>query len=488
MPTQELTFSDIATLAKNGISDEKKSARSKPEVTIEIGLDSAPDCAIRRKTANSSRLLVLMPTQNLFCIMDEKTKKMTPINTRNILNFATKKQVRTRHHQSDVNVLELPWWAGGDIEMSMDNREIFLKAIASPRFADLLRMRGINYNTLNRELFSWSHQYIKKYNVNDLLDEQYSYISTHQGFIDGMRDVLCNENQGTNSCIEPALVGILCNMCDALGADRAHDLAVAVINGINDQRRYTTYGRYTNPEESLRQATKILANILNLREDRHCVSLSQNYRGEWSGNLLETYYSDTHPNSQRVVFDTAKFNDYTINEATRQGVINIVDWLETWSNDLMMQVALTGHVSTKYPKHLLSHHQLLVFELNQARDNIYDEQWKVIADSESWLDWSTKDFIVTHPHNASELADEAVQQNNCVRSYQDHILNGTSHIAFLRKADEPDNSWVTVEISNSARGVKPHIVQAKSYCNNGLNAEQEKALAAYCAAKNIRML
>ena len=488
MSTKELTFSDIAAVAKNGISDNQKAARTKPQATIEIGLDSAPDCAIRRKTAKTSRLLILMPTQNLFCIMDEKTKQMTPLNMRNLLSFTVKKEIASGYSQHEANVLELPWWAGGDVEMSMDSRDIFLKEIANPRFAELLRMRGINYNTLNNAFGGWSSSSLRGYSVNDFLETQYNYISTHQGFIDNMRTALCSEENGTSSCIDPNLVGILCNMCDTLGADRAHNLTLAIRDGLKDQSRYTRYVRHNRIDESLQQATKLITDILNLREDKRCVSFSQRYNGDWAGELRDAYYGNTHPDSPRIVFDTAKFNDYITNEATRQGVVNIVDWLETWSDDLMMQVAITGHVSIKYPKHLLSHHQLLVFEMNQARENVYSEQWKSIADSESWLDWSTKDFIVTHPHNASELADEAVQQNNCVRSYQDRILSGTSHIAFLRKADEPDNSWVTVEISNSARGVKPHIVQAKSYCNTGLNAEQEKALAAYCAAKNIRML
>lgn len=54
------------------------------------------------------------------------------------------------------------------------------------------------------------------------------------------------------------------------------------------------------------------------------------------------------------------------------------------------------------------------------------------------------DYIVVVPRNVMDLADEGIQQNNCVGYfYNDSIKDGDNCIFFLRKKDKPEKSYIT---------------------------------------------
>lgn len=56
------------------------------------------------------------------------------------------------------------------------------------------------------------------------------------------------------------------------------------------------------------------------------------------------------------------------------------------------------------------------------------------------------DYIIYAPSSIRELIDESMQQHNCVRGYVKSIAEGTSQIYFMRKKEQPDVSFVTIEI------------------------------------------
>lgn len=75
---------------------------------------------------------------------------------------------------------------------------------------------------------------------------------------------------------------------------------------------------------------------------------------------------------------------------------------------------------------------------------------KKIVDRAKWslLEYRDNNYSITMPANGFEICKESIRQNNCVSSYiYPHAL-GTTSILFLRKNDNPDKSYVTVEINN----------------------------------------
>ena len=75
-----------------------------------------------------------------------------------------------------------------------------------------------------------------------------------------------------------------------------------------------------------------------------------------------------------------------------------------------------------------------------------------------------------YPNCTQDIKDEAVQQNNCVASYIDRVIDGNCHVMFLRKKDNPEKSLVTIEIRHN------RIVQAKRRFNDPVNKEEQEAI------------
>ena len=63
-----------------------------------------------------------------------------------------------------------------------------------------------------------------------------------------------------------------------------------------------------------------------------------------------------------------------------------------------------------------------------------------------------------------------MNQNNCVASYIDRVIDGNCHILFLRKKDHPKESLVTIEIRNN------EIIQAKRRFNYPVTQEDQEAI------------
>jgi hypothetical protein len=91
------------------------------------------------------------------------------------------------------------------------------------------------------------------------------------------------------------------------------------------------------------------------------------------------------------------------------------------------------------------------------------------------------DYKFIYPKCTQDIKDEAVQQQNCVASYIDLVINGDCDILFLRKKDTPEKSAVTIEVRNGK------IVQAFQAYNMHCTEEQQEAVDAFNKkfAKNV---
>ena len=80
------------------------------------------------------------------------------------------------------------------------------------------------------------------------------------------------------------------------------------------------------------------------------------------------------------------------------------------------------------------------------------------------------DYCFIYPKCTQDIKDEAVQQNNCVASYIKRVIEGDSHILFLRKRHQLDKSLVTIQVRDGK------IVQALQRFNHPLTKEQEEVV------------
>lgn len=84
--------------------------------------------------------------------------------------------------------------------------------------------------------------------------------------------------------------------------------------------------------------------------------------------------------------------------------------------------------------------------------------------------YSNNKYIVMPAKNFTELEDESTQQNHCVRNYAEKYGKGDCDIYFMRKINEINKSFVTIEVE------KGKIVQSRTKDNKRPNSNQKRFL------------
>ena len=125
----------------------------------------------------------------------------------------------------------------------------------------------------------------------------------------------------------------------------------------------------------------------------------------------------------------------------------------------------------KYPRHFLSTHAIASRNYNRLKHQFDEQNFQKRITPEYEI--THKDYKFFYPKSTQEIKDEAVQQQNCVASYIQRVIDGDSHILFLRKKDNPTKSVVTIQVRNGK------IVQAYQAYNTPCTEEQKEAIEAF---------
>lgn len=94
-------------------------------------------------------------------------------------------------------------------------------------------------------------------------------------------------------------------------------------------------------------------------------------------------------------------------------------------------------------------------------------------------------FMVIAPKNPTELAAEGTKLHHCVSSYIKRVAEGSTNIVFIRKVEEPDVPFFTVEIDNDNI-----IQQVHGFGNRNANTEpnMEEFVALWAKKHKLRTL
>ena len=143
---------------------------------------------------------------------------------------------------------------------------------------------------------------------------------------------------------------------------------------------------------------------------------------------------------------------------------NIVNEIYDYAS--MMQ--RISHKFDKYPRHFLTTHKIACRNYNRLMEKFEEEDFKKQIDE--GMEKTFGNYCFIYPKCTQDIKDEAVQQNNCVASYIKKVIQGESHILFLRKKEQLDKSLVTIEVRNGK------IVQALQRFNHPLTDEQREVV------------
>lgn len=144
--------------------------------------------------------------------------------------------------------------------------------------------------------------------------------------------------------------------------------------------------------------------------------------------------------------------------------------LRDFSDTVEMSARISPHYD-KYPRNLATTHLIVIRNYNRFKET-YDEM-AFQRRLDPTLAWSYKGYLVCVPQSTQDIKDEAVQQNNCVASYINRVINGDCQIVFLRDKQIPDKSLVTLEVREDK------VVQAKQQYNQEPTPEQWDVIHKY---------
>lgn len=103
---------------------------------------------------------------------------------------------------------------------------------------------------------------------------------------------------------------------------------------------------------------------------------------------------------------------------------------------------------------------------------------------ENWekYEYEEEEFCVIAPKNAAEVANEGLALSHCVKSYIDTIAEGKTQIYFIRKTEDKDTPFFTLEVKDRK------VRQCHGKCNSNVEPESslEAFLKRYCTTNKIR--
>ena len=109
-----------------------------------------------------------------------------------------------------------------------------------------------------------------------------------------------------------------------------------------------------------------------------------------------------------------------------------------------------------YPKNFGQAHDTVMGQYEEAKDSIKVEAFKTAEASITGMTepFVLGDLMIRPAASPAELQKESKVLNHCVRTYVDRVASGKTSILFIRKVEEPDKPWFTLELDCSGRVVQ----------------------------------
>lgn len=195
--------------------------------------------------------------------------------------------------------------------------------------------------------------------------------------------------------------------------------------------------------------------------------------------------SDWDRNEHRYRIGNKFFNICERYGYTPKSLLNYIDYLVTYEaispdypskilgeiDDNCNMLSQMSDKYDRYPRHFLTSHQITSRTYQRWKEQFNEELFSKRVNKKMEIVINGYKFI--YPSKTEDIKKEAVQQSNCVVSYIDRVINGQCDIIFMRNANTPNESLVTVEIRNKK------VVQARRRFNESVTDEQQKVLNKY---------
>lgn len=169
--------------------------------------------------------------------------------------------------------------------------------------------------------------------------------------------------------------------------------------------------------------------------------------------------------------DYRSFRDYVLYDSVNMGyALSPREFVCTWEDTIEMEKMVYGKIKDKYPKNLPLLHQQMSYKAACMKEE-YDRKLFAQHSKEAQeYEGKSDGFVYIAPRSKQDFLDEATMQGNCLAGYIDNFIEGNCLILFMRKAETPDESYITVEL------IEGEVVQAKRERNLPLSWSESASL------------
>ena len=110
--------------------------------------------------------------------------------------------------------------------------------------------------------------------------------------------------------------------------------------------------------------------------------------------------------------------------------------------------------SIYYPTDLMKAHERTMKLIKIVEDEKSRKEMEKRLEQISWMTWQDGGIMIRPAESANELRDEGASLSHCVGGYAVRHRNGQTAIFFIRRSEQPETSWFTLELDEKAFKVK----------------------------------
>ena len=175
---------------------------------------------------------------------------------------------------------------------------------------------------------------------------------------------------------------------------------------------------------------------------------------------------------RKPLYDLKTLLNYMQQAKTEQG-LEIDEFLEMLSayNRMCKNIDEIPNIKSK---NLERDHDCIVRRFNEYTNELKGERYNVLIKNRyedlKYLEYEDETNVVLVPSSAQEIYEEGKNNNNCVGSYVEMHAEGITNIVFIRKKENMNSSYITVELDSGCE----NVVQAYYKYNKKIN-EADKA-------------
>lgn len=406
---------EYETTEQTGTKKTRRATSTGPEFTLE--LSAYPDFAIKKISKTTKKLMVIMPSVKTYYVKDLKTNEITPLNADEYSKFTT---------QMD-DIIELPddFWITG-IKKSKYFWERLSSILYDDTILELIKMKIIDRINAER-LCDRSTRYGGNDEIRKINNIKKPFAVNKKLFKEFFNDKTADGNPTKASYLVRNMdrQSFVPDLVETFGLNMARDFLKEIdisLVSIDGNGYYNTDRGFANV-------------------------YGYTYRNTY--NYTPNGEADKYPDSPRprTNMDYKTFKEYVLYTSVKMGYgKNMRQFFTIWNDTLKMQVQIYGKIKDKYPQDLPLMHNILSYKSVLYSQQISIEAFARTSKICQQYEINMDGFRFTTPRCKQDMIDEATMQANCLASYVDRYASGTSWIYFMRKKEDPDNSYITIEV------------------------------------------